>query len=86
MDPLGRGAAAANDGQRGLIEQIHPTFHIKQQRRVGDIQQCLRIAAIRKGDDMVVVVLQPDQCRGEGIFSDSLFDCGGGIRLDEWFE
>ena len=76
-DALSRAVAAADNGDSKLVEQGAIAFNIEQGRRVGDLQQQLRVMWVAEGDHMIGRVLQPFK-RGASCFPIAAGgDCGG---------
>src|SRR5260221_14042837 len=57
--PLSRSVAAADNGERGLWQQLTATVPIKQRRGVGDLEQRARIQVVGQGDDEVILYCKP---------------------------
>src|SRR5207247_11316893 len=53
MLALRRGVAAADDGERGMLQKLSAAERIKDGRRVRRLQQCTGIVFVGKRDDVV---------------------------------
>ena len=73
---LATGIATADHRQRRPVEQLDVTLDIKKCRRIGAVEQGLRVIGIAEGNNPVTGFSRPGQGR---------FDCRGNVILLESF-
>src|SRR5437867_6578298 len=84
MLALRRGVAAADDGERGMLQKLSAAERIKDGRRVRRLQQCTGIVFVGKRDDVVSWGSRPVQraryCIAHGRGVERLDDRRCGVR------
>ena len=80
--PLRRGVTAADNRHRRLIQKIEAAFDVKQGRRIGNLQQGLRVFGVGQGDDMVVFIVEPGGEQGQRIRVNAATDALSDVLAD----
>ena len=60
--PCCGGVAAADDGERGTLQELDAAPRVKQRRRIGNFQQQPRIGLVGKRNDRMAGLRRPRQC------------------------
>ena len=58
-----RGVAAADDGERGALQQLCAAARVEQRRRIGDFEQQPGIGLVGEGDDRMARLAPPRRAR-----------------------